>query len=68
MVKAKKAGRPAPEKPSRCVVNLGDGNKITIEGPAVGAGDDAVAELLVKARKQLLREAKRRDEADDKAA
>ena len=50
------------------MVNLGGGNKVTIEGPAVGSGDDAVAELLVKARKQLLREAKRRDEADDKAA
>jgi ParB family chromosome partitioning protein len=68
VVKAKKAGRPAPEKPSRCVVNLGDGNKVTIEGPAVGAGDEAVAELLVKARKQLLREAKQRDAADEKAA
>jgi ParB family chromosome partitioning protein len=67
-VKAKKAGRPAPEKPSRRVVKLGDGNKIAIEGPAVGAGDEAVAELLVKARKQILREAKHRDAAGDKAA
>ena len=40
------------------MINLGDGNKVAIEGPAVGAGDEAVAELLVKARKQLLREAK----------
>ena len=68
VVKTRKAGRPAPEKPSRRVVNLGDGNRVAIEGPAVGAGDEAIAELLVKARKQILREAKHRDAAGDKAA
>jgi ParB family transcriptional regulator, chromosome partitioning protein len=68
VVKAKKAGRPAPEKLARRVINLGDGNKVAIEGPAVGAGDEAVADLLLKARKQILREAKRREPAGDKAA
>ena len=67
-VKAKKAGRPAAGKPARRVVKLDDGNRVTIEGAAVGAGDEAVAELLVKARKQVLREAKPRDAAGDRAA
>jgi ParB family chromosome partitioning protein len=68
VVKAKKAGRPAPEKPARRVINLGDGNKVAIEGPAVGAGDEAVAELLVKARKQIIRELKQREAPDEQAA
>lgn len=54
IVKARKEGRPAPARPGRCVVKLPDGHKITIEGPAAEAGDEAVAELLAKARKQIL--------------
>jgi ParB family chromosome partitioning protein len=68
VVKARKAGRPAPEKPARRAINLGDGNKVAIEGPAVAAGDEAVAELLVKARKQILRELRQREAADERAA
>jgi ParB family chromosome partitioning protein len=54
VVKARKDGRPAPARPGRRVVKLTDGNKVTIEGPAAEAGDAAVAELLAKARKQVL--------------
>lgn len=54
VVRARKEGRPAPARPGRRVVKLPDGHKVTIEGPAVEAGDAAVAELLAKARKQVL--------------
>lgn len=54
IVKAQKEGRPTPARPGRRVVKLPDGHKVTIEGPVAEAGDEAVAELLAKARKQLL--------------
>jgi ParB family transcriptional regulator, chromosome partitioning protein len=77
VVKARKEGRPAPARPGRRVVKLPDGHKVTIEGPAAEAGDEAVAELLAKARKQVLREMHGRgrgvgrspgDQAGDQAA
>jgi ParB family chromosome partitioning protein len=63
VVKARKEGRPAPARPGRHVVKLPDGHKVTIEGPAVEGGDEAVAELLAKARKQVLGAIRNRGEA-----
>jgi ParB family chromosome partitioning protein len=63
VVKARKEGRPAPARSGRRVVKLPDGNKVTIEGPAAEAGDAAVAELLAKARKQVLGEIRDRGDA-----
>jgi ParB family chromosome partitioning protein len=53
-VKAKKAGRPAPDKPSRHTIKLDDGTRITIEGTAAAAGEAAIADALAQARKRIL--------------
>jgi ParB family chromosome partitioning protein len=63
VVKARKEGRPAPARPGRRVVKLPDGHRIIVEGPAAEAGDAAVAELLAKARKQVLGATRNRGEA-----
>jgi ParB family chromosome partitioning protein len=63
VVKARKEGRPAPARPGRRVVKLPDGHKVTIEGPAVEGSDEAVAELLARARKQVLGAIRNRGEA-----
>jgi ParB family chromosome partitioning protein len=63
VVKARKQGRPAPARPGRRVVKLPDGHKVTIEGPAAEGGDEAVAELLAKARKRVLGAIRNRGEA-----
>jgi ParB family chromosome partitioning protein len=64
-VKAKKAGRPAPEKPSRHTTKLDDGTRIIVEGTAAAAGEPAIAEALAVARKRVLATIRRssRDEA-----
>jgi ParB family chromosome partitioning protein len=54
MVKAKKAGRPAPEKPSRHMIKLDDGTRIIVEGTAAAAGEPAIADALATARKRIL--------------
>ena len=54
VVKAKKAGRPAPEKPSRHTIKLDDGTRIIVEGTAAAAGEPAIADALAKARKRIL--------------
>lgn len=53
-VKARKAGRPAPDKPSRHTIKLDDGTRITIEGTAAAAGQAAIADALALARKRIL--------------
>ena len=53
-VRAKKAGLPAPEKPSRHTIKLGDGTRIIVEGTAAGAGESAIADALALARKRIL--------------
>jgi ParB family chromosome partitioning protein len=54
VVKAKKAGRPAPEKPSRHTIKLDDGTRIIVEGTAAAAGSPAIADALATARKRIL--------------
>jgi ParB family chromosome partitioning protein len=63
VVKARKEGRSAAASPGRRAFKLPDGHKVTIEGPAVDAGDAAVAELLAKVRKQVLGAIRDRGEA-----
>jgi ParB family chromosome partitioning protein len=53
-VKARKAGRPAPERPSRHITKLDDGTRIIVEGTAAAAGEPAIADALAAARKRLL--------------
>ena len=53
-VKAKKAGRPAPDKPSRHTIKLDDGTRIIVEGTAAAAGEAAIADALAQARKRIL--------------
>jgi ParB family transcriptional regulator, chromosome partitioning protein len=67
VVKAKKSGKPVPAKVARRVVKLSDGNKVTIEGPSAAEGDEAVAETLTRARKQLLKESQVRSRGQGQA-
>jgi ParB family transcriptional regulator, chromosome partitioning protein len=53
-VKATKAGRPAPAKPSRHTTKLEDGTRVIVEGAAAAAGEPAIAEALARARKRIL--------------
>jgi ParB family chromosome partitioning protein len=77
VVKARKSGGPAPAKVARRTFKLPDGHKVTIEGPSVDAGDAAMADVLARLRKQVLKEAQGRgrgadrspgDRAEDQAA
>jgi ParB family chromosome partitioning protein len=63
-VKAKKAGRPAPEKPSRHAIKLDDGTRIIVEGTAAAAGESAIAEALAVARKRILATIRRTDRGE----
>jgi ParB family chromosome partitioning protein len=63
VVKARKEGRPAAARPGRRTFKLPDGHKVTIEGPAVEGGDEAVADVLAKLRKQVLGAIRNRGEA-----
>jgi hypothetical protein len=51
-VKATKAGRAPPVKPSRHTTKLEDGTRVIVEGTA--AGEPAIADALPLARKRIL--------------
>ena len=59
-VKARKAGRPAAERPAKLEIKFDDGQRVTVAGPAVATGPEAVVELLRRAIKKVQTEAKGR--------
>jgi ParB family chromosome partitioning protein len=57
-VRAKKSGKPAPVSRGKHEVRCDDGTRITVTGPAVAAGPEAIAAALRQAAKRLLAESR----------
>ncbi|MGE5756240.1 MAG: ParB/RepB/Spo0J family partition protein [Planctomycetaceae bacterium] len=58
-VRARKVGRDPGAGPAKVEIRFDDGHRITVVGPAAGAGSAAVVELLKRAVKKMQAEAKR---------